>query len=277
MRPKTIIDADHDSSGYWRDLWAYRGLFRFLAWRDLLVRYKQTVIGVAWAVIRPVLTIVVFSFFRSFLSKNPDPAADILMVAVATIPWQLFSSALNESSNSLIANSNLITKVYFPRMIVPASTIIVSLVDFLISLAILAVLMIYFSTAPTWNVVYLPLFILLAVLASLGSGLFLAALNVKYRDFRYVVPFVIQLGLFISPIAISSADIYNPGTPDIIKGLYSLNPMVAVIDGFRWCILDTPWITSPKGFMISVSVTVIMLFIGVWYFRKTERAFADII
>jgi lipopolysaccharide transport system permease protein len=277
MRPKTIIDADHDSSGYWRDLWAYRGLFRFLAWRDLLVRYKQTVIGVAWAVIRPVLTIVVFSFFRSFLSKNPDPAADILMVAVATIPWQLFSSALNESSNSLIANSNLITKVYFPRMIVPASTIIVSLVDFLISLVILAVLMIYFSTAPTRNVVYLPLFILLAVLASLGSGLFLAALNVKYRDFRYVVPFVIQLGLFISPIAISSADIYNPDTPDLIKGLYSLNPMVAVIDGFRWCILDTPWITSQKGFMISVSVTVIMLFVGVWYFRKTERAFADII
>lgn len=276
-RPKTIIDADHAASGYWRDLWAFRGLFAFLAWRDLLVRYKQTVIGVAWAVIRPAITILAFSFFRSLLGGGTDLKTDVLIVSVATIPWQLFSSALNESSNSLIANSNLITKVYFPRMIVPVSTIIVAVVDFLISLLILAGIMLYFGEAPTWNVVYLPLFILLAVLASLGSGLFLAALNVKYRDFRYVVPFVIQLGLFVSPIAISSARVYSDDVPEFLQLLYSLNPMVAVIDGFRWSILGTELVANQTGMFLSLSVTFIMLIVGVWYFRKTEKGFADII
>ena len=278
MRPKTVIDPEHAASGYWRDLWAYRGLFTFLAWRDLLVRYKQTVIGVAWAVIRPVLTIVVFSFFRTFLDDSVSVENAVLGVAVATIPWTLFSSALNETSNSLLANANLITKVYFPRMIIPMSTIIVCIVDFLISLVILAILMIYFGHAPTWNIVYLPAFFLLAVLASMGMGLYLAALNVKYRDFRYVVPFIIQLGLFISPIAFSSAEIYaKPELPGIVKGIYSLNPMVAVIDGFRWSILDTPFVTNEKGLFISIGVSVVMLFVGIWYFRKTERGFADII
>lgn len=276
-RPRTIIDADHESSGYWRDLWAYRGLFRFLAWRDLLVRYKQTVIGVAWAVIRPLLTIVVFSFFRTFFDKNISLEDAVLGVAVATIPWTLFSTSLNETSNSLIANSNLISKIYFPRMIIPLSTIIVCIVDFLISLVILAVLMIYFGHAPNWNIVFMPLFLLLAVVASMGMGLFLAALNVKYRDFRYIVPFIIQLGMFVSPIAISSAEIYSKDIPDLLKGLYSLNPMVAVIDGFRWSILGTPFVANQTGLIISLGVTVVMLFIGVWYFRKTERGFADII
>lgn len=277
-RPKTIIDAEHGSTGYWKDLWAYRGLFTFLAWRDLLVRYKQTVIGIAWAVIRPLLTIVVFSFFRTFLDTTISAEDAVLGVAVATIPWQLFSSALNESSNSLIANSNLITKVYFPRMIVPISTIIVCVVDFLISMLILAGIMLYFGRVPDWHIVYLPLFLMLAVLAAIGSGLFLAALNVKYRDFRYVVPFVIQLGLFISPIAMDSADIYaSEKLPAFAKALYSLNPMVAVIDGFRWCILGTDFVVNQIGLMLSLGVTVVMLFVGVWYFRRMEKGFADVI
>jgi lipopolysaccharide transport system permease protein len=277
-RPKTIIDADHAESGYWRDLWEYRGLFSFLAWRDLLVRYKQTVIGVAWAVVRPLLTIVVFSFFRAFLSDDVNINAAIVSVAVATIPWQLFSSSLSESSSSLIANSNLITKVYFPRIIIPVSTIMVCLADFLISLLILAGLMIWFGHVPGPEVFLLPLFVSLAVFASLGLGLFLAALNVKYRDFRYVVPFVIQLGLFVSPIAINSSEIYGSSSiPDLVKGLYSLNPMVAVIDGFRYCLLGTNWIVNPTGLLISLSSSFVLLIIGVWYFRKTERGFADII
>lgn len=275
-RPKTIIDADHAASGYWRDLWAFRGLFTFLAWRDLLVRYKQTVIGIAWAVIRPLLTIVVFSFFRSFLDKTITVEDAVLGVAVATIPWTLFSSALSESSNSLINNANLITKVYFPRMIIPVSTIVVCIVDFLISLVILAGIMIYFGHTPTWHVVFVPVFFLLAVFASLGLGLFLSALNVKYRDFRYVVPFIIQLGLFVSPIAFRSSEIYEKA-PDIAKGIYSLNPMVAVIDGFRWSILGEPFVTNQIGLGISLGVTVLMLIVGVAYFRKTERGFADII
>jgi lipopolysaccharide transport system permease protein len=277
-RPKTIIDADHAESGYWRDLWEYRGLFSFLAWRDLLVRYKQTVIGVAWAVVRPLLTIVVFSFFRAFLSDDVNINAAIVSVAVATIPWQLFSSSLSESSSSLIANSNLITKVYFPRIIIPVSTIMVCLADFLISLLILAGLMIWFGHVPGPEVFLLPLFVSLAVFASLGLGLFLAALNVKYRDFRYVVPFVIQLGLFVSPIAINSSEIYGSSSiPDLVKGLYSLNPMVAVIDGFRYCLLGTNWIVNPTGLLLSLSSSFVLLIIGVWYFRKTERGFADII
>jgi lipopolysaccharide transport system permease protein len=277
-RPKTIIDADHESSGYWRDLWAYRGLFRFLAWRDLLVRYKQTVIGIAWAVVRPLLTIVVFSFFRTFLTKETDVESAVLGVAVATIPWTLFSSALSESSNSLITNSNLITKVYFPRMIVPISTIIVCIIDFLISLVILGGIMIWFGHPPTWNIVFMPAFFLLAIVASMGMGIFLSALNVKYRDFRYVVPFIIQLGMFVSPIAISSAEIYSSESiPRVLKGLYSLNPMVAVIDGFRWSILGEPFVTNQKGLILSLGVTVLMFIIGIWYFRKTEKKFADVI
>lgn len=277
-RQKTIIDADHGTTGYWKDLWAYRGLFQFLAWRDLLVRYKQTVIGVAWAVIRPLLTIVVFSFFRTFLNSTLTPGDAVLGVAVATIPWQLFSSALNESSNSLISNANLITKVYFPRMIVPISTIIVCVVDFLISMVIVAGIMIYYGHCPDWHIVFLPAFVLLAILAAIGSGLFLAALNVKYRDFRYVVPFVIQLGLFVSPIAMDSADVYSSDRiPALAKALYSLNPMVAVIDGFRWCLLGKEFIVNQTGLIMSLGVTVVMLFVGVWYFRKMERGFADVI
>lgn len=272
-----VIDAAHSDSGYWKDVWRYRGLFSFLAWRDLLVRYKQTFIGVAWAVIRPLLTIVAFSFFRSLLHKQGSMEDDVLAVTVATIPWQLFSSALSESSNSLVANANLITKVYFPRVIVPLSTVIVCIVDFLISLVILAGIMIYYRHAPTWHIVYVPAFFLLAILASVGSGLFLAALNVKYRDFRYVVPFVIQLGLFASPLAFNSADVYKDSVPQFVQYIYSMNPMVAVIDGFRWAFLGTDFIVNQTGLMISLSVTLVMLIIGIWYFRRVESTFADIV
>lgn len=278
-QPVVIIDAERADTGYWKDVWRYRGLFSFLAWRDLLVRYKQTYIGLAWALIRPLLTIVVFSFFRWLMNRTMNPEDVILGVAVATIPWQLFASSLGESSGSLVSNANLITKVYFPRVIVPLSTVIVCIVDFLVSLIILAGLMIWFGHAPTWNIVFLPLFFLLTILASVGIGLFLAALNVKFRDFRYVVPFIIQLGLFISPIAFSSADdVYrNEDIPEILKALYSLNPMVAVIDGFRWSILGTEFVANQAYLMMSLGVTVLMLIIGIWYFRRVESTFADVV
>jgi lipopolysaccharide transport system permease protein len=276
-QPLIIVDANRGDSGYWKDVWRYRGLFSFLAWRDLLVRYKQTFIGVAWALIRPLLTIVVFSFFRFLMDKTMSLEDCIILVSVATIPWQLFASALGESSNSLVANSSLLTKVYFPRIIVPLSTIIVCIVDFLLSLLILAGVMIYFGHAPSWNIIYLPVFILLALLAATGMGLFLTALNVKYRDFRYVVPFIIQIGIFISPIALTSAQVYASDYPDFVKGLYSLNPMVAVIDGFRWCLLDTPFIVNQTGLFISLGMTLFMLIVGIWYFRRVESTFADIV
>ena len=276
-QPLVIVDAERSDRGYWKDVWRYRGLFSFLAWRDLLVRYKQTFIGVAWALIRPLLTIVVFSFFRYLFNTTVSLEDCIILVSVATIPWQLFATALGESSGSLVANSSLLTKVYFPRIIVPLSTIIVCLVDFLFSLLILAGVMIYFGHVPSWNILFLPVFVLLALLAAIGTGLFLAALNVKYRDFRYVVPFIIQIGLFISPIAWSSTDVYKPEVPEVIQRVYSLNPMVAVIDGFRWCLLDTPFIVDQTGLFTSLGVTLFMLIIGVWYFRRVESTFADII
>jgi lipopolysaccharide transport system permease protein len=278
-RTKTVIDPEHSSATYWKDLWAYRGLFRFLAWRDLLVRYKQTVIGVAWAVIRPLLTIVVFSFLARLMSTNPSAAPVSLMVTAAALPWGLFSQILNDSSNSLISNSNLITKVYFPRLIVPLSTVIACLVDFLIGLVILVALMIYYGQVPSSNLVFFPLFILLSMVSSLGAGIFLASLNVKYRDFRYIVPVIIQLGIFVCPIMIkSSLVLENADVPQFVKTLYQMNPMVAVIDGFRWCLFggkDYPlnWTTIQLG---SVT-TIFFLILGIWYFRRTEKNFADII
>ncbi|MEO8148431.1 MAG: ABC transporter permease [Bacteroidia bacterium] len=275
---KTIITPDSVDSNYWKDLWNYRGLFYFLAWRDVLVRYKQTTIGIAWSVIRPLLTIGVF-WFIGWMFGIPDQGVPrILLVTAATLPWQFFSTSFSEAANSLIANSNLLTKVYFPRMIVPASTIIVSLIDFFISFIILIVMMIALQFAPTINIIFLPLFFLLALIASSGAGLLIAALNVKYRDFRYVIPFVVQFGLYISPVAFSSSDIYNSvKIPQFIKFIYALNPMVGVIDGFRWCLLGSNIQIYFSGFIISVVISFIILFTGVWYFRKMEKSFADVI
>ncbi|MBX7050508.1 MAG: ABC transporter permease [Flavobacteriales bacterium] len=278
MAQRTIITPENNDANYWRDLWNYRGLFYFLAWRDILVRYKQTFIGVAWSVLRPALTIAVF-WFVGWMFNIPDEGVPrILLVTAATLPWQFFSAAFSESANSLISNSNLLTKVYFPRMIVPASTIIVCLIDFAITFGILVLVMIALQFSPGWQIALLPLFLLLAIVTAMGSGLLIAALNVKYRDFRYLIPFIVQFGLYISPVAFSSNSIYNSEKlPEWIKFVYSLNPMVGVIDGFRWCITGGQIVLNERAFFISVVISILLLITGIKVFRNTEKTFADII
>ena len=269
-----IIESGRSEKHYWRDLWRYRELFGFLAWRDVLVRYKQTVIGIAWAVLRPLLTMLVFTFFRRMSSLDASGVPDSIFVFAALLPWQFFSNALSESSQSLVGNANLISKIDFPRMILPASSVIVALVDFFITFALLALLMVWHQFWPTWRMVWLPVFTLLGFIAALGPGLLITALNVKYRDFRYVIPFIVQFGLFVSPVAFSTAEVAKHG--QLFSTLFALNPMVAVIDGFRWAICgNTP--LDPRSFVISASLSVFLLVSGVWYFRRTERTFADVI
>ncbi len=268
-----IIEAGRTESQYWKDLWRYRELFYFLAWRDILVRYKQTAIGMAWALIRPFLTMIVFSVVFGQLAKLPSEGAPYpILVFAALLPWQFFSNALSECSNSLISNANLVSKVYFPRLIVPASAVIVSFVDFMVSGMILLALMAWYNFVPSWRILTLPLFIAIAFAASMGAGLWFAALNVKYRDFRYIVPFIVQFGLYISPVGFSSSIV-----PEKWRWLYSLNPMVGVIDGFRWAILGGESRLDLLGFMLSMGLVALLLVTGVWYFRKTERTFADVI
>jgi lipopolysaccharide transport system permease protein len=268
-----IIEAGGSVSRYWGDLWRYRELFYFLAWRDVLVRYKQTVIGVAWSVLRPFLTMIVFAVVFGKLAKLPSDGAPYpLLVFSAMLPWQFFSNALSESSMSLVGNANLISKVYFPRLIIPAGSVIVSLVDFLISFVILIVLMLWYRFVPGWQIVVLPLFIVMAFAASFGFGLWITSLNVKYRDFRYVIPFIVQFGLYVSPVGFSSAIV-----PEKWRLLYSLNPMVGVIDGFRWAILGGERSLYWPGFLLSVVLVLAVLISGVSYFRRMERTFADVI
>lgn len=277
---RIVIEPGSENSNYWKDLWNYRGLFYFLAWRDILVRYKQTVIGILWSILRPLITIIVFTIVFNKLGNFPSDS-DVpyaIMVCAGMLPWQFFSSAFSESANSLIANSNLLTKVYFPRLIVPASTVIVSLIDFFISFLILIALFFYYQFVPDWRILYLPLFLLLATVTAMGFGLFIAALNVKYRDFRYVIPFIIQFGLYISPVGFSSNIIYNnDNIPQFLKYMYALNPMVGVIDGFRWCILGGNAVFHLPQFMASITISIIFLFIGIRYFRRMEKSFADVI
>ncbi|MBP6313095.1 MAG: ABC transporter permease [Flavobacteriales bacterium] len=276
---RIILEPGSADKHYWRDLWKYRGLFGFLAWRDILVRYKQTAIGIAWSVIRPVLTLSVMAFIGwLFESKLPGDVPRLLLVGAATLPWTFFSTAFSEAANSLVANRNLLTKIYFPRLIVPASTVIVCLIDFAISFIILVLLMIFFQFMPDIKVLLLPFFLLLALVTAMGTGILIAALNVKYRDFRYIIPFIVQFGLYISPVAFSSADIYeSTRIPEALKMLYALNPMVGVIDGFRWCILGGETTLYVPGFLLSIGVSIFFLFIGIRYFRRTERGFADVI
>ncbi len=270
---RLVIEAGRTELHYWKDLWRFRELLYFLSWRDVLVRYKQTVIGVAWSVIRPVLTMIVFTVIFGKLAKFPSGNAPYaILVYAAMLPWQFFANALSESSNSLISNANMISKVYFPRLIVPCSAVVVSLVDFLISFAVLAVLMVWYRFIPDWRIVTVPLFLVLALLASLGFSLWLSALNVKYRDFRYIVPFIVQFGLYVSPVGFSSNVV-----PEKWRLLYSLNPMVGVIDGFRWAILGGEVRIYWPGFLLSTALTLLILYGGIRYFRKTERIFADII
>lgn len=273
MSELLIIEFGRSERNYWKDLWRYRELFIFLALKDILVRYKQTVIGFAWALLRPFLTMLVFTFVFGKLAKLPSDGVPYpIMVFAAMLPWQFFSNAFTEAGNSLISNANMISKVYFPRLIVPVSAIIVSFVDFLISGIILIGLMIWYSYTPDWRIITLPLFIIISFAFSIGSGLWISALNVKYRDFRYIIPFVVQFGLYVSPVGFNSSIV-----PDKWRLIYSINPMVGVIDGFRWAILGGKTQFYLPGFILSLSLVIIILITGIYYFRNTERKFADLI
>lgn len=270
----TILEAGRAERNYWRDLWHYRELFAILAWRDVAVRYKQTVIGVAWAVVRPFLTMVVFTVIFGNIAKLPSDGTVPypILVFAGMLPWFLFSGVLSEASNSLVGNANLISKVYFPRLVIPTATAVVALVDFTINFSILALLMVWFGFWPNWQIVFLPAFIVLAVLASIGPALWITALNVKYRDFRYIIPFIVQFGLYVSPVGFSSAVV-----PEEWRLLYSLNPVVGVIDGFRWCLLGGESQIYWPGFLLSLGVVAFFLWFGIRYFRATERTFADMV
>jgi lipopolysaccharide transport system permease protein len=269
-----ILEPGRAERNYWSDLWHYRELFAILAWRDVAVRYKQTVIGIAWAFIRPFMTMVVFTIVFGRLAKLPSDG-DVpypVLVFAGMLPWFLFSSILTEASNSLVGNANLISKVYFPRLIVPASAGVVALVDLGVNLIILFGIMAWYGFMPNWQIALLPAFVLLAVLASMGPALYITALNVKYRDFRYIIPFIVQFGLYVSPVGFTSAVV-----PDKWRLLYSLNPVVGVIDGFRWCVLGGQSPLYMPGFLASLLVVAFFLWLGVSYFRRTEKTFADMV
>lgn len=273
LAPRLIVEAGRTERQYWTDLWIFRGLFFFLAWRDIMVRYKQTVIGVAWAVLRPVLLMVVFTVvFGKFARLDSGGVPYPILVFAAMLPWQFFATGLSECSNSLVTNANLVSKIYFPRLILPASSVIVALVDFLISCAVLAGLMAYYRFMPGWGVLLLPLLVLVTFAAAMAGGIWFASLNVRYRDFRHIVPFVVQIGMYLSPVGFRS-DI----VPEQWRFLYSLNPMVGVIDGFRWALLGGDFGIYWPGFLISLIAVTILLATGIRHFRKTERTFADVI
>ncbi|ANV84725.1 phosphate ABC transporter permease [Picosynechococcus sp. PCC 7003] len=269
-----VIEAGRTEKQYWQDIWRYRELFYFLAWRDILVRYKQTAIGVAWALIRPFLTMVVFTVVFGNLAKLPSEggAPYPILVFSAMLPWQFFANSLSECSNSLISNANLLSKIYFPRLVIPTSAVVVSFVDFMISGSILLALMAWYDFVPSWRIVTLPFFVAIAFAAAMGTGLWLASLNVQYRDFRYIVPFMVQFGLYVSPVGFSSAIV-----PEKWRFLYSLNPMVGVIDGFRWAIIGGDIQIYIPGFLLSLLIVLLVFVSGIWYFRKMERTFADMI
>ena len=269
-----ILEAGRTENQYWRDIWAYRELFAVLAWRDVSVRYKQTVIGVAWALLRPFVTMliltIVFSRLANLSSDGATPYA--LLVFAGTLPWFLFSSILADASNSLVNNANLVGKVYFPRIIIPSAAAVTALVDFAINLVLLFALMAWFGFAPSWHIIFLPAFVILAILASIGPALLLTALNVKYRDFRFLIPFIVQFGLYVSPVGFSSAVV-----PAEWRFWYSLNPVVGIIDGFRWCLLGGESRLYLPGFLASLGLLTVMLWWGVVYFRRTEKTFADLL
>jgi lipopolysaccharide transport system permease protein len=269
---RLVIEPGRANRNYWGDIWRYRELLYFLAWRDIAVRYKQTAIGVAWAVIRPLLTMLIFVGFRHMAGLSTAGPPQPLLVMAAVLPWQLFSSALTDASGSVVTNGNLISKVYFPRLVTPAAAVAVSLVDFLVTLALLVVLMAWYGAWPSWQVITLPLFVLLAMALSLGSGVVLAALTVKYRDFRFVTPFIVQFGLFVSPVAFKASEV-----PAALRWVVLANPLVGVIDGFRWALLGGSTGLRPASVAYSAVAAVVLLWIGVAYFRRVERGFADII
>src|SRR5262245_52526920 len=278
IQEETLIEPGLKFKNYWRELWRYRELFYILAWRDVAVRYKQTVAGAAWALIQPFLSMVIMTVIFEKIAGLPSEgrAPYPIMVFVAMLPWQFFSNALSSASQSIVGNAQLISKVYFPRLIVPTSSVVVSFVDFLVSCSVLVLLMGWFQFLPTWRVLALPLFVVLAILAALGPGLIITALMVRYRDFRFLVPFIVQFGLYVSPVAYSSSVVRdNLGVHLFL--LYSLNPMVAVIDAFRWALLGGDSTLYWPGFLASLLVTGVLCLFGIRFFRNTERAFADLI
>ncbi|MHC9544286.1 MAG: ABC transporter permease [Vulcanimicrobiota bacterium] len=267
------IEAGKTNKQYFKDLWIYRELFLFLAWRDILLRYKQTVIGVAWSVIRPLLTMIVFVIVFGKLAKMPSYGIPYsILVFSAMIPWQFFSNTLTEGGNSLIANASLVSKVYFPRIIIPTTYLLVSVVDFLISLFLFCFLMLFERFIPAWTIIFLPLFLLQITIISLGLTYLISAMNARYRDFRYILSFIIQFGVYISPIGFCSSLV-----PEKWRIIYSLNPLVGVIDGFRWCISGNSSFIYIPGILTSLTVTMILFVVGVRYFRSVENSIADVI
>ncbi len=268
-----VIEPRRAARNYWKDIWRYRELLYFLSWRDLLVRYKQTAVGVLWVTAQPLLTMVVFTvIFGKLAHLSSGGVPYPLLVFAAVLPWQFFSSSLADTTNSLVSNGNLLSKVYFPRLIIPASAVFVCFVDFLVASIILVVMLAWYGVMPTWRIVTLPGFVMLAFLSSFGLGLWLTTLNVKYRDFRYVVPFIVQFGLFISPVGFSSQIV-----PEEWRLVFSLNPMVNVIDGFRWALFPEDNSVYLPGLGLSLGLLLLVLLGGLWFFRRTERAFADFI
>ena len=267
------IEAGKTEKNYWQDLWRYRELFYILAWRDIAVRYKQTAIGIAWAVLRPLLSMIVFTVIFGKIAKLPSEGVPYpIFVFAAMLPWTFFATAFSSASESLVGNANLISKVYFPRLIIPVASIVVALVDFMISFVILLLLMLWYHFLPSWHILLIPFLLLIAFGAALGAGLFVTSLNVKYRDFRFIVPFVVQLGLYISPVGFSTTLV-----PEEYRLLYYLNPMVSVIDGFRWAITGGRTSFNITELIISIIVTIGLLIVGIRQFRKTEKTFADVI
>jgi len=270
---EVILEAGRAERQYWKDLWSYRELFYFLAWRDILVRYKQTVVGIAWAVIRPLLTLVILTVVFGKVAKLPSGGVPYpILVFAGLLPWQFFATALTESGNSLVSNSAMISKVYFPRLVIPASSVITSLVDFMITAALLALMMLWYGFAPGPGVLLLPFFVALAFGAAFGAGLWISASMVRYRDFGIILPFIVQFGLYVSPVGFSSSVI-----PEQWRLLYSLNPMAGVIDGFRWAILGGEHTIYLPGLAFSVIGVGLLIVSGIRYFRRTERTFADVI
>jgi lipopolysaccharide transport system permease protein len=269
---KLVIEAGRAEQNYWRDLWRYRELLGFLAWRDIKVRYKQAVLGIAWAVLQPAVQTLLLTFVFGKLAKMPDGGVPYpLLVLTGLLPWQLFSSAFSGASNSLVGNSHLISKVYFPRLIVPLSALAVALVDMAILLVLTLPIVAVSGVAPTWRLLLLPLFIVAALVIALGAGLWITALTVKYRDFRFITPFLLQIGLFVTPVGYRTDFLPN------WRDLLALNPLTGVVNGFRWCLLGGGMDFYVPGFLVSLAMAALLLGTGLWYFRKTERQFADVI
>ena len=272
MSATLVIEAGHTERQYWRDLWRFRELFYLLPWGDFLIRYKQTAVGIAWALIRPLLMLLAVTLVGKAGSFPTGGAPPLLFYFCGLLPWQFFSTAMSESGNSLVNNSNLISKIYFPRLVVPASSVIVSFMDFLIAAVFLLPLMLYYHVAPPRQIIFIPLFVLLDFALATGVGFWIAALTVKYRDFRFVVPFIVQFGVFVSGVIP-----IRQHSHETLRIICSLNPTVGIIDGFRWCLLGGGNFVQPSELLLSTGVTMLLLLSGIRYFRNTERTFADII